>query len=372
MTFDAVSLRVPSAWPVRNLSLDPGICPLLDTHAVYLGDPGPDPACPGAALGKTEAVQIEPADPQSPDLAEATTPTVIGGRAAWTNGDAAQAHTIVDVLPAAGVEVSLSYGGDPALIRQIESTITIGAAARAVSLTARAAGPAAAAQRLFQGAGFDACAAPAATAMSRWLASPYRAVGVYIGGVNRACAQVHLTAAWISAIQAMGWHYFPIYPGPQASCVTARGLATISPRHAAAEGVASAQDAATQARDLGVPGGTPVIYDMEHYGRCGSEVITFLNAWDRELHARGYRAGVYESFGNIGDLVRAAGTMSEPDVIHYAEWDGRATTRSAYMPARMWTGHQRIHQYQGAHNEKWGRVTMNIDNDQLDVRLASP
>ena len=38
--------------------------------------------------------------------------------------------------------------------------------------------------------------------MKDWLASPYRSVGIYIGGVNRACAQSNLTAAWIQAIQA--------------------------------------------------------------------------------------------------------------------------------------------------------------------------
>jgi hypothetical protein len=141
VTFDGVSLRVPSAWPVQNLVLHPGICSLLDTHAVYLGLPGPDPACPSAAYGKTEAVQLLPADPQSPDVMEAQVPTVIGGGAALTNADAGVTHTIVDVLPAAGVEVSLSYGSDPGLARQIESTITVGAGARPAVLPAG--GPAA-------------------------------------------------------------------------------------------------------------------------------------------------------------------------------------------------------------------------------------
>jgi len=110
VTFDAVSFQVPSAWPAWNLALHPAICPLLDTHAVYLGRPGPDPACPSAAFGKWGAVQVQPIDPQSPDVAEAQLPTVLDGRPAMTNADAAVTHTIVDLLPAAGVEVSLSYG----------------------------------------------------------------------------------------------------------------------------------------------------------------------------------------------------------------------------------------------------------------------
>jgi hypothetical protein len=371
VTFDAVSLQVPSAWPAWNLLLHPAICPLLDTHAVYLGRPGPDPACPSAAFGKTDAVQLQPIDPQSPDVAEAQLPTELGGRPAMTNADAAVTHTIVDLLPTAGVEVSFSYGSDPALVRYIESTITVGSTGsggRPVPPAGPAASPAPARQRLFSGRGFDACAAPSARTMSRWLASPYRAVGIYIGGVNRTCAQANLTRAWIARVQAGGWYYFPLYAGLQASCTEAGG-ATISPRHAAAEGAASADDAAAQARRLGIPPGTPIIYDMEPYRGCGVEVITFLSQWDKELHARGFLAGAYWNLKNLGSLTRAARRMTEPDVINYAHWDGQATTRSRYMPARMWTNHQRIHQYLGGVIRTWGGVTLDIDLDQLDLRL---
>jgi Domain of unknown function (DUF1906) len=372
VTFDAVSLRVPSSWPVQNLVLHPGICTLLDTHAVYLGVPGPDPACPSAAYGKTEAVQILPADPQSPDVMQAQVPTVIGGRPAVTNADAAVTHTIVDVLPAAGVEVSLSYASDPALARQIESTITVGAAARPAVLPAGGAGDSPATQqRLFSGRGFDACAAPSAATMSKWLAAPYRAVGIYIGGLNRTCGQPNLTPGWISRIRAMGWYYFPIYAGLQAPCSHGYGI-TFSTKHAAAQGTASAADAAAQARYLKIPRGTPVFYDMEPYRGCGTAVITFLNSWDRELHANGYLAGAYWNLMDLGSLTRAAGKITEPDIINYAHWDGQATTKSSYMPARMWTRHQRIHQYLGGIIRTWGHVTLDIDLDKLDLKLPSP
>jgi hypothetical protein len=231
--------------------------------------------------------------------------------------------------------------------------------------------PPAAAQGVVTGPGFDTCAAPSAATMKDWLASPYRSVGIYIGGVNRACAQANLTAAWIRAVQAEGWHYFPLYVGLQASCVAAFGDATISAASAAAQGKAAADDAVTQAAGLGIPAGTPLIFDMEAYrGGCGAAVTAFLSAWDSELHAKRYAAGVYESFSNVGDLSGAAGQMTEPDVIHYADWDGKATTASTYMPAAMWTGHQRIHQYQGGHSESWGGAAVNIDNDQLDAALG--
>ena len=207
--------------------------------------------------------------------------------------------------------------------------------------------------------------------MSDWLASPYRAVGIYIGGVNRACAQVNLTAPWLAGIAAQGWRYFPIYPGLQSSCVLASGDATITTNRAAAEGSAAADDAAARAAALGIPPRTPLSYDMEAYGpACNGQVLAFLSAWDSELHARGYRAGVYESFTNIGALAGGAGSITEPDVIYYADWDENPTTASPYLPSGLWTGHARIHQYRGGHVETYGGAAIDIDTDALDVDLG--
>ena len=373
MAFAGVSVRVPASWPVFNLARHPADCPRLNRHAVYLGTPGPDPACPADELGgKTEAVQLLPVNDASPDLRAATRHIRLGKVAALTNPDSMVTHTIIDILPAAGVEVSLSYGSDLALIRTVQASIALTGRPRhpgAVSVRP-AAIPAATQQGVYTGPGFDTCAAPSATVMKHWLVSPYRAVGIYIGGVNRACAQANLTGKWINQIQRQGWHYFPFYVGPQASCVDAFGDAPIVASQAAAEGSQAADDAAQQAQNLGIPQGTPIIYDMEAYDGCGSEVIAFLSAWDAELNADGYQSGVYESFSNISDLVSAQGLMVEPDVIHYADWDDVATTSSSYMPADMWTDHQRLHQYRGGHNETWGGSTLNVDDDQLNVDLG--
>jgi len=118
VTYDGVSLRAPAAWPVLNLSAQPSACPMLDVHAVYLGTPGPQSSCPAAAQGKTEAAWIQRANPASPDAREATANVTIGGLPARTNPDYGITHTITDILPAAGVEVSLTYGSDPALARR--------------------------------------------------------------------------------------------------------------------------------------------------------------------------------------------------------------------------------------------------------------
>ncbi len=379
VTFDGVSLRVPRAWKVLNLSRHRHACPRLDIRAVYLGTPGPDPHCPAGGVGRAEAPWIRRADPASPDARQATVATTIAGQPGRTShGQPVSNPEIADLLPGAGVQVSIPDGGDRRLARRIASSIRLSPAARrrhrdrmAAALARPRPRPAALpAQGPYTGGGFDTCGAPAASVMTDWLASPYRAVGIYIGGINRACAQPNLTAGWIRQIQQRGWHYFPLYAGLQATCVLAGGDALINPKKAAAEGKAAAADAAAQAASLGIPHGTPIIYDMEAYAGCGQQVVTFLSSWDSELHALKYTAAVYESFSNVGDLVSASKTMTEPDVIHYADWDGKATTDSSYMPAAMWTDHQRIHQYQGGHNESWGGASVNIDNDQLDAVLG--
>ena len=365
VTFDGVSLHVPVSWPVVSFAADPSACPRLDVHAVYLGTPGPDPICPAGLVGRSEAVMIGP---------------IRAGRGPAAGSVPAESRaasrTIIDVLPRAGVRVAITYRASRALADQIRSSIRLTGtgprrprAARA-RRASTAQGPPVQ-QSVFTGSGFDSCAAPSAATMTKWLASSYRAVGVYIGGVNRACAQASLTPSWLTGIVSQGWHYFPIYPGLQSSCVLASGDATITTAHAAAEGRAAADDAAAQAASLGIGRGTPLSFDMEAYApACNAQVTTFLSAWDAELHGHGYSAGVYESFTNIGALISAAGSITEPDVIYYADWDGKATTTSPYMPTNMWTSHARIHQYQGGHLETHGGATIDIDNDQLDVSLS--
>jgi hypothetical protein len=386
VTFRGVSVRVPARWTVVRFSRDPRACPRFDRHAVYLGMPGPDPACPARLIGRTEAVLVSPLRglPAPGSFTKSVVPALspAGRMVMLTNRGWAAARDIIDALPGAGVAVSITFRADRALALAIQSSITVAARphpapspqpgpsssyALATARTALSAG-----NPVVSGSGFDACAAPGLPVMSKWLASPYRAIGVYIGGVNRACAQAYLTPAWLTSIGQQGWHYFPIYPGLQSSCVLASGDATISTSQAAAQGAAAASDAAAKAAALGIPRGSPLIYDMEAYApACDGQVITFLSAWDARLHARGYLAGVYESETNIGALAAAAQTMTEPDVLYYADWDGDATTSSSYLPAGMWTHDQRLHQYLGGHNATYGGATLNIDSDQLDVRLAT-
>ena len=217
----------------------------------------------------------------------------------------------------------------------------------------------------FTGKGFDACTAPSAATMATWLRlSPYRAVGIYIGGSDRACAQPDLTASWVSQQQAAGWHFMPIYVGPQASFGEIHS--------AASQAVSAAQDAVSQARQLGFGPGTPLYYDMEAYpGTLNGRVLRFLTSWTRELHTLGYSSGVYSnSLSGIQALAsnytNTADTM--PDVIYDALWNGAANTLDPILSSTQWAGHHRVHQYQGGQNVTYGGATVNIDQDYLDVQ----
>ncbi|MDQ6805848.1 MAG: hypothetical protein M3065_12975, partial [Actinomycetota bacterium] len=58
--YRAYSLRVPASWPVFRLASDPSACVRFDRHAVYLGRPSSRQLCPAHAVGRTEAILVEP------------------------------------------------------------------------------------------------------------------------------------------------------------------------------------------------------------------------------------------------------------------------------------------------------------------------
>ena len=226
----------------------------------------------------------------------------------------------------------------------------------------------------FTGLGFDACTAPSSATMQAWLQSPYRALGIYFGGANRACAQPNLTAAWVTQQQAAGWHLFPIYLGPQASCTTSKKPLRIDNAQAAAQGRAYADDAVVQARAIGLARESVLIYDMEAYATndaaCRAGVLAFMSAWTARLHDHAYFSGFYSSMGSgVADQVAAYRTPGyvPPDYLDFARWDNVATVSDPAIPAGYWAPKRRMKQYRGDHLETWGGVTINIDNDYLDM-----
>jgi len=228
----------------------------------------------------------------------------------------------------------------------------------------------------FTGWGFDACSAPTTGQMQAWLASPYRSVGVYIGGGNKSCAQPALNSAWVSTVANEGWRLAPLYVGLQAPCTFASNVSTIS---YVDQGIISADDAIHQATIYGLGPGTPIYFDMEAYdssnGFCVAVVRQFVTFWVNELHARGYVAGYYSSSASgIRDEAQIVTTpgYSHPDAIWFANWDNRGSVYGdPYFPDSVWVVHQRLHQYAGGHNESYGGVVLNIDSNIDDGPLAA-
>jgi hypothetical protein len=227
--------------------------------------------------------------------------------------------------------------------------------------------------------GFDACAAPSITTMSKWkTSSPYDTIGVYIGGANRGCAQPNLTPTWVTSAWGQGWKLLPIWVGPQASCTTLGSTTRMSSDGATAffQGVNEAQAAADAAYKLGLGWLTPIYYDMEGYtrgGACTNAVQSFADGWVRQLNARGLRGAMYSSLcSGILDVAAATKDTSKVplNAIWIAAWNNTPQIFGFGSPCALsdtiWTDHQRVHQYSGGHNESYGGVTINIDSNAVD------
>jgi hypothetical protein len=227
------------------------------------------------------------------------------------------------------------------------------------------------------GLGFDTCTVPSASVMTAWLASPYRLVATYLGGLNWACSYGNFTASWVSRVAAEGWRFMPLWVGRQAPCANGFGLASINPSRAAAQGRAEAASAAAAARAFRFGRGTPVYFDMEGYNTanhaCSITVLTFLTGWTQGLHAAGYVSGVYSSASSgIRDLASRYGNPSfaRPDEIWIARWNGQPVLTDPSVPNSFWANHRRLHQYSGSHTEKWGGGAVEIDTDAADGLVA--
>ena len=230
------------------------------------------------------------------------------------------------------------------------------------------------------GYAFDACSAPPLATMQAWkTASPYRGVGVYIGGVSRSCAQPNLTAAWVTATSLQGWRIIPIYVGYQAPCTRRPNVKKFTDITAESLGTADAADAVLQAQALGMLPGSAIYGDMEHYSpadaACRTAVLTYVSAWTNELHRLGYLAGMYTNFSSGAKQLSeayVAPAYARPDALWVARWDGIATlTDWAGIPNAHWSNHQRGKQYRGDHDETHGGVKINIDSNRFDAPVAT-
>ncbi len=379
VAFAGHTFRIPGSWKVVDLTTNPNACVRFDVHAVYVGTPGAQEDCPADGVGiPTGALLIQPAAHSSPtettDHAIADTLTSTAPGISVTAAYGSDRSAVLGLLESAGLappgavpagaspEPSATVPSSSPGTPSASSSPAVGMRSAVTPATASpyavVAGSISQATNGFTGLGFDACAAPSASAMQAWAASPFQAVGIYIGGADRACLQPNLTAAWVSQQVAAGWHLMPLYPGPQASQLA-------SPQ---SQGVAAADDAVAQAAALGLGPSSVLYYDMESYqSSYTSAVMTFLSAWTTEIHARCYLSAVYSSENSgVHDLVANAATVTEPDIIDIANWNGQADDDPGATPASLWVG-RRVHQFLGGANDSptYGGVTINIDQDYL-------
>ena|GEM_PF-329035 len=323
------AIKVPAGFQVVRVAPHSRTCVRLDRRVVYLGAPSKQQSCPaGPILGKRRAIVVAPggARPASRSAARARLPTAAAHAAA---AHASAAH-------ASAAPATASVGG-----------------------------------AVFTGLGFDTCSAPSTKAMAAWAESPFRGVGIYIGGENSACSQPNLSASWVSAMTTAGWHLIPTYVGLQAPTSACSSCAKLTSAAASAQGMSAAEDAVAEATAIGIGAGSPIYFDMEAYSPTTSAtnaVLTFLAAWTEKLHQLGYQSGVYSSSSSgIADLADAYDTTYvSPDDIWTANWNNAENTLDSVVPSTAWANHQRIHQFKGGHNETWGGVTINIDSDYVD------
>ena len=226
-------------------------------------------------------------------------------------------------------------------------------------------------------AGFDTCTAPSLATMKAWRAK-YAVANIYIGGQEMACDYGNLSASWITAVEAMGWSLMPTFVGLQAPCNNYS--AEINPGQAAAQGSAAATLAISDAKQLGLGTGSPIYFDMEGYDHtnagCKTAVLTFLDAWTRQLDAGDYVSGVYSSADSAAidlqsNTMIAGHALAEPQDMWFALWDNALNlTGSPYLTGAVWPQTQRSKQYQGGHIVSVGGYSLDIDSDLVDSAVA--
>jgi hypothetical protein len=145
-----------------------------------------------------------------------------------------------------------------------------------------------------------------------------------------------------------------------------------------ARGRAEAAAAVARARELGLPAGGTLWYDLEGGfdvadEDCRRSALRFLSGWTLALHDLGYRSGVYSSISaGIHALDNAdhlsPGSYAMPDQVWYAWYNGRSDVDidPRWVRSSSWTG-QRVHQYEGHTTASYGGVALTIDRNFMEI-----
>jgi len=239
------------------------------------------------------------------------------------------------------------------------------------------------ARAAWSGFAFDACSAPSQWVMDRWrTSSPFTGVGIYLGGVHRACAQKHLSIRWVERQLEARWRLLPIWVGPQASCTGYYHRISGKPGKngdfdaARARGMREARRAAASARALRIPLREVIFYDLEPFDTgsfaCRRSSLAFLEEWTEELHRLGYRSGVYSHVNaGISLLSRTGRHYARPDAVWYAWIDRVGSMPREYIADKGFMRTSRIHQYALDTGVEFGGIRMDIDWNFVSLGATS-
>lgn len=382
VSYHGYEIDVPASWRVVDLDANPGACVRFDSPAVYLGTPGEASDCPAdISGGRTAGLVISPLDAKSAATTTADTAT------ATTETGAAKAksanYRIQMAVEDAGVLVSAAHNSRTEdQVRSVLNSARLSEGAKPAKLSSfdtpaanANAAPIVAPGTLNDNA-FDTCTAQSQSTMDAWQESPFKAVGIYTSGVNRACGQDNLTPEWVSAQHANGWQFIAIHHGLEAPCNSRYDeVFSTDPATAKQQGVDEANAAIEEATALGFGAGSAIYLDIEAYEGCTDSVMSFVSGWAEGLNAAGWLSGMYSS-GSSGVADLCANYNNDqytmPDHLWFAWWNDQADTDSGeYCSNDYFTGGRRLHQYTGDTSETYGGVTVNIDRDFLDVQAGA-
>lgn len=357
VSYRGYEVRVPASWPVVDLATDPTACVRFDRPAVYLGRSTAQADCPAHLVGRSEGIVLEPLT-----TAPRSTPGLLS-------------RAVRD----AGVLATAYYApGEERAARDVMATgrvVKKSASAQAVQPAVVAASVVATGN--FTGNAFDTCTAPSQSTMDAWLPD-YKAVGIYISGGLRACAQPNLTADWVATNAGKGWQFLLVDVGMQAPCTTYNSKMSSDPATARAQGRTAATNAVSAAAALGFAQRSAIYSDIEAYtpsASCTAAVLSYLSGWTQELNTRGYVGGAYVAAGSGGaDLSKNYNNTAytRPDNLWFAHWGASPVGTSRLIPSTYWTNHQRVHQHVGNTSETHGGVTMSIDKNWVDLTAPPP
>ncbi|HZE38265.1 MAG TPA: DUF1906 domain-containing protein [Stackebrandtia sp.] len=383
VAYHGYAIDVPDSWRVVNLDEHPNACVRFDSATVYLGTPGERSTCPARVEGRAAAIMVAPLDTTTAAGADSATVATTAARGAKgaTSVDGTTRLAVED----AGVMVSAVHSRSTAAqVRAALNSARLTDGAHAVRLDdVRSATPRAKADPIvapgtLKDKAFDTCTAQSQSTMDAWRSSPYKAVGIYISGVNRACGQDNLNADWVAKQHANGWQFVLTHHGLESPCSTRYSdVFSKDPATARQQGKDEAGKAIDAATKLGFGAGSAIYADIESYdgdATCTKAVLSFVSGWAEGLKASGWLSGMYSS-GSTGirDLCDGYGdaAYAMPSHMWFAWWNSKADTDSgSYCEGDKFADGQRIHQYAGDVTESYGGVSVNIDRDFLDVKAG--